>query len=111
MDTSKLILKNLKGKAKVDRYWTKNSAGEKIQSEDISDEAGFYTTRLLSYKDMFADGKERRTAFYHAERNVNPASKSHKGTQSTKVDAKYSPRLGKYATQRKMNSTGHLKDL
>ena len=46
-------------------------------------------------------------------RKVNPASKMHKGTQSTKVYAKYSPRVGKYATQRKMNSysTGHLKDL
>lgn len=87
MDSSKLILRNLKGKAKVERYWTKNMSGEKIQAEDISDDNGFYTTRLLSYKDMFANGKERRTSFYHAERKINPASSVHH------------------------NSTGHLKDL
>lgn len=71
------VLKNLEGKAKVDRYWTKSTAGEDMEVEDISDDKGFYTSKLLRFKDMFHNGQERRTESYHAERNAKPASHYH----------------------------------
>lgn len=104
---------DIHGKAKVDRYWTKNSTGEDILVEDISDDLGFYTTRMLAFKDKFANNQLRNTKFYHAERTNNPSSKYHGKT----IAGINKPKFGMertssiHASFYHENSTGHLKDL
>ena len=101
------VLKDLSGKPKVNRYWAKSTAGEDIEVEDISDDKGFYTSRLLRFKDMFANGEERRTRSYHAECVNNPSSKLHKGTDPVKP---YGYKRDILFGEKGSRSTGHLKD-
>lgn len=76
-----------------------NSSGAKI-AENISD------WNIEEYSKQGLLKPTDKVVEINDSRKVNPASKMHKGVQSTKVAGKYSPRLGKYATQRKMNAYG-----